>query len=53
MMLPLNDFEAATAQQLAYERNRDEPNEKDEQDAIKLCSKWNKQRIKENMRAWV
>jgi len=38
------EFEIATAQQLAYERNRDEPADKDLQDAVKIAAKWNKQR---------
>lgn len=38
------EFELATAQQLAYERNRDETTEQDLQDAIKKAAKWNKQR---------
>ena len=46
------DFEFATAQQLAYERNRDEPSDKDLDDAVRMCSKWNKQRQREGMRAW-
>jgi hypothetical protein len=46
------DLEAATAQQLAYERNRDTPSEKDLEDAVRMCSKWNKQRQREGMRAW-
>ena len=40
------EFELATAQQLAWERDRDEPNERDLQDAIAMAAKWNQQRIK-------
>jgi hypothetical protein len=51
--LPLmTDFESATAQQLAYERNRDTPSDKDLEDAVRMCGKWNKQRQREGMRLW-
>jgi len=38
------EFEQSTAAQLALERNRDTPSEKDLEDAVRMCSKWNKQR---------
>lgn len=44
------EFEEATAQQLAFERNRDEPTDKDLQDAVAVAAKWNKQRIKLKLR---
>ena len=51
--LPLiTDFEQSTAAQLALERNRDTPSEKDLSDAVRMCSKWNKQRQREGMRLW-
>jgi hypothetical protein len=46
------DFEAATAAQLALERNRDTPSEKDLSDAVRMCSKWNKQRKEIGLRLW-
>jgi hypothetical protein len=45
-------FIEATAAQLALERNRDTPSEKDLEDAVRMCSKWNKQRQREGMRLW-
>ena len=45
-------FELTTAHQLCLERNRDEPTERDLQDAVKLCARWNMQRIKLNLRPW-
>ncbi len=44
------DFEIATAQQLAFERNRDEPNQSDLQEAIVLAAKWNKKRQEQGLR---
>lgn len=46
------DFELATAAQLCLERNRDEPNEKDLSDAVKMCTRWNMQLIKGGLRPW-
>jgi hypothetical protein len=34
-----DDFETATAQQLAYERNRDTPSEQDMADAVVMCAR--------------
>ena len=48
-----NDFEQSTAQQLAYERNRDTPTEQDMADAVVMCARWNLQRQKEGIKAWV
>jgi len=45
-------FELITAKQLCFERNRDEPNDNDLADAVKLCVKWNNQRIKLGLRPW-
>jgi hypothetical protein len=51
--LPLiTDFEQTTAAQLALERNRDTPSEKDLNDAVRMCSKWNKQRKEIGLRLW-
>ena len=51
--LPLiTDFEQSTAAQLALERNRDTPSEKDLADAVRMCSKWNKQRKEIGLRLW-
>ena len=51
--LPLiTDFEATTSHQLALERNRDTPSDKDLEDAVRMCSKWNKQRKEIGLRAW-
>jgi hypothetical protein len=47
-----NDFEQSTAQQLAYERNRDTPTEQDMADAVVMCAMWNLQRIKLELKAW-
>jgi len=46
------DLELATAQQLCLERNRDEPNERDLADAVKMCTRWNRQRIKFGLKLW-
>jgi hypothetical protein len=46
------DFEQSTAAQLALERNRDTPSDKDLEDAVRMCSKWNEQRQREGMRVW-
>lgn len=47
------EFEqTATAQQLAYERNRDKPNDQDMADAVLMCSRWNKQRVKTGLKLW-
>ncbi len=46
------DFEQTTAHQIALERNRDTPSEKDLADAVKLTTNWNKQRQKEGLRLW-
>ena len=46
------DFEQSTAHQLALERNRDTPSEKDLQDAVLMCGKWNEQRQREGLRLW-
>ena len=45
MLNLLTPFEQATATLLAFYGNRDEPSEKDELQAIKLATKWNKQRM--------
>ena len=51
--LPLiTDFEQSTAAQLALERNRDTPSEKDLNDAVRMCSKWNEQRKEIGLRLW-
>jgi len=50
--LPPTEFELVTAEQLCLERNRDEPNEKDIEDAIKMACKWNMKRIKRGLPAW-
>ena len=47
-----NDFESATAQQLAYERNRDTPSEQDMADAVVMCARWNLQRVELELKAW-
>jgi len=52
MNLPPTEFELTTAQQLCLERNRDEPNEKDIEDAIKMACKWNQKRIKMGLKSW-
>ena len=52
MNLPPNDFELATAHQLCLERGRDEPNEQDIQDAIKLACGMNQRRIKMGLKIW-
>jgi hypothetical protein len=46
------DFEQATAQQLAWERNRDAPSEQDLSDAVVMCARWNLQRIELGLKAW-
>lgn len=46
------EFELITAQQLCLERNRDTPNAQDLADAVKLCARWNMQRMKLNLRPW-
>jgi hypothetical protein len=46
------EFELITAQQLCLERNRDEPNEKDLQDAVKISCKWNKKRKLMGLKPW-
>ena len=46
------DLELATAQQLCLERNRDEPNELDLADAVKMCARWNRQRIDLELKPW-
>jgi len=52
--LPLiTDFEQATAHQLALERNRDTPSEKDLADAVKLVANWNKARKQQGLSHWV
>ncbi len=51
-LIPPTEFELITAQQLCLERNRDEPNEKDIEDAIKMARKWNQKRIKQGMKSW-
>ena len=52
--LPLvTDFESETAHQLALERNRDTPIDKDLNDAVRMCGKWNEQRKDMGLRAWV
>jgi hypothetical protein len=51
--LPLiTDFEHSTANQLALERNRDTPSDKDLSDAVRMCSKWNEQRKEIGLRLW-
>jgi hypothetical protein len=45
-------FEQTTAAQLCLERNRDTPNEKDLADAVKMCSRWNKQRRECGLPVW-
>jgi hypothetical protein len=50
--LPPTEFEQVTAEQLCLERNRDEPNEKDIEDAIKMTCKWNQKRIKMGLKSW-
>jgi hypothetical protein len=47
-----NDLEQATAQQLAYERNRDTPSEQDMADAVVMCARWNLQRIEFGLKLW-
>mgnify|MGYP003412446637 FL=1 len=44
------EFELATAQQLAFDRNREKPNQSDLEDAIKLAAKWNAKRIEQGLR---
>ncbi len=39
----------ATAQQLAWQRNRDEPNDKDKEEAANLVTKWNGRRASKGM----
>jgi hypothetical protein len=51
--LPLiTDLESATAQQLAWERNRDTPSEKDLADAVVMSARWNLQRVEMGLKAW-
>ena len=45
-------FIEATAAQLALERNRDTPNDKDLSDAVRMCGKWNEQRKEIGLRLW-
>ena len=45
MLNLLTPFEQATAVLLAFYGSRDEPNDKDALQAIKLAVKWNKQRM--------
>lgn len=52
MNLPPTEFELITAKQLCLERNRDEPNDKDIEDAIKMACKWNQKRIKMGLKSW-
>ena len=47
------EFEETTANQLALERNRDTPSEKDMADAVKLAAKWDKQRKQQGLKPWV
>ena len=47
-----NAFELATARQLCLERGRDEPNEQDIIDAIKLACGMNQRRIKMGLNVW-
>lgn len=46
------EFELTTAAQLFLERNRDTPNAQDLADAVKLCARWNMQRMKGGLRPW-
>jgi hypothetical protein len=46
-------FEQTTAAQLCLERNRDEPNDKDLADAVKMCSRWNRQRKERGLPVWM
>jgi hypothetical protein len=52
MNLPPTAFELATARQLCLERGRDEPNEQDIQDAIKLACGMNQRRIEMGLNVW-
>ena len=52
MLKIYTQFELITAGQLCLDRGRDEPNEKDLADSVKLCVKWNNQRIKLGLRPW-
>ena len=48
----MTEFEIATAAKLAFERNRETPIDKDLEDAVRMCSKWNKQRKEMGLRLW-
>lgn len=52
MLKLYTEFELITAGQLCLERGRDEPNELDLADAVKMCSRWNNQRIKLGLKPW-
>ena len=52
MLKLYTEFELITAGQLCRERNRDEPNDLDIADAVRLCAVWNNQRIKLGLRPW-
>jgi hypothetical protein len=43
---------AATAQQLAWDRARDEPNAKDIDDAAEMVARWNRKRIEMGLTPW-
>jgi len=42
----------ATAQQLAWDRARDEPNQKDIDDAAEMVARWNSKRIEMGLVPW-
>ena len=52
MLKLYTEFELITAGQLCLDRGRDEPNEKDLADSVKMCARWNNQRIKLGLRPW-
>jgi len=49
----LTEFEQATANQLAVYCGREKPSDKDIQETIKLCVKWNKHRTSKNLKPWI
>lgn len=49
----MTEFELTTANQLCLERNRDEPNERDLQDAVEMVARWNDKRKLMGLEIWL
>lgn len=48
-----SEFEQATAQQIAFEHDRDTPTAADMQQAVQSIRKWNSQRLAAGLPLWV